>query len=343
MVYQLKDMAENDITTTSSNYQRQTILNLYNSGIPEEIISLQLDINQEEVSKVIENARKEEERKRVSIKQASDTPSLGSFYIDAVIDLDFTIKMAQSRVWKALKVAPEFNISFEETHNVLEKFAGSKVILVILYIDLVGSTRLSMTLPVDRLATIIQAFTQEMSLMIAAYGGYVLKYIGDAILAFFVVASSGSSDDLYLPCVNAVYCARSMIKVMRQGINPILNQYDYPEMSVHVGIDVGENTVVQLGWDTHTNIAKDEKNIDNKRVLIKKPYLDILGYTTSIAAKMTALAKPDQVIIGQSVYDALDDIQKSTFQLLPVNPEVWNYVSNNTGNIYRVYASSNGI
>jgi adenylate cyclase len=68
-----------------------------------------------------------------------------------------------------------------------------------------------------------------------------------------------------------------------------------------------------------------------------------LGYTTSIAAKMTALAKPDQVIIGQSVYDALDDIQKSTSQLLPVNPEVWNYVSNNTGNIYRVYASSNGI
>src|SRR5919206_595155 len=156
-------MAENHITSTSSNYQRQTILNLYNSGIPEEIISLQLDINQEEVSKVIENARKEEERKMVSIKQASDTPSLGSFYIDAVIDL-------------------------------------------------------------------------------------------------------------YLPCVNAVYCARSMIKVMRQGINPILNQYDYPEMSVHVGIDVGENTVVQLGWDTHTNIVKNEKNIDNKRVLIKKPY-----------------------------------------------------------------------
>jgi adenylate cyclase len=321
----------------SNSYQRQTVLNLYNSGISADIISLQLDMSKEEVDKIIEAANIEEERKKVSIRQASDTPSLGSFYLDAVVDLDAAIKMAQSRVWKALKVAPEFNISFKETHNVLEKFAKSKVTLVILHIDLVGSTRLSMTLPVDRLATIIQAFTQEMSLMISAYGGYVLKYVGDAILAFFVV---GNNYDLYLPCINAVYCARSMIKVIRQGINPILNQYDYPEMSVRVGIDVGENVIVQFGWDslTYTSDSKEDKNNGN-RILIKKPHLDILGYTISITAKMTALARPDQIVIGQSVYNSLDNSQKSNFNVLLISPEVWNYVSENTGNIYRLYGS----
>jgi class 3 adenylate cyclase len=326
-----------DDGSSSSSYQRQTVLNLYNSGISADIISLQLDMGKEEVDKIIETTNTEEERKKISIRQASDTPSLGSFYLDAVVDLDSAIKMAQSRVWKALKVAPEFNISFKETQNVLEKFAKSKVTLVILHIDLVGSTRLSMTLPVDRLATIIQAFTQEMSLMIAAYGGYVLKYVGDAILAFFV---AGDNYDLYLPCINAVYCARSMIKVMRQGINPILNQYDYPEMSVRVGIDVGENVIVQFGWDAlnYVSDSKEDKNIGNQ-TLIKKPHLDILGYTISIATKMTALAQPDQIVIGQSVYDSLDDSQKSNFRVLPVNPEVWNYVSENTGNIYRLYGS----
>jgi adenylate cyclase len=321
----------------SNSYQRQTVLNLYNSGISADIISLQLDMSKEEVDKIIEAANIEEERKKLSIRQASDTPSLGSFYLDAVVDLDAAIKMAQSRVWKALKVAPEFNISFKETHNVLEKFAKSKVTLVILHIDLVGSTRLSMTLPVDRLATIIQAFTQEMSLMISAYGGYVLKYVGDAILAFFVV---GNNYDLYLPCINAVYCARSMIKVIRQGINPILNQYDYPEMSVRVGIDVGENVIVQFGWDslTYTSDSKEDKN-NGSRILIKKPHLDILGYTISITAKMTALARPDQIVIGQSVYNSLDNSQKSNFNVLSVSPEVWNYVSENTGNIYRLYGS----
>jgi class 3 adenylate cyclase len=194
-----------------------------------------------------------------------------------------------------------------------------------------------MTLPVDRLATIVQAFTQEMSLMISAYGGYVLKYVGDAILAFFVV---GNNYDLYLPCINAVYCARSMIKVIRQGINPILNQYDYPEMSVRVGIDVGENVIVQFGWDslTYTSDSKEDKN-NGSRILIKKPHLDILGYTISITAKMTALARPDQIVIGQSVYNSLDNSQKSNFNVLSVSPEVWNYVSENTGNIYRLYGS----
>ena len=331
-------MAESD-SSNNSSYQLQTILNLYNSGIPADIISLQLDINQEEVDRIIENMKKEEERKKISVRQASDVPSLSSFYLDAVVNIDSAIKMAQSRIWKALKAEPEFNISFEETNNILEKYAKSKVTLVILHIDLVGSTRLSMTLPVDRLATIIQAFTQEMSLMIQAYGGYVLKYIGDAILAFFIVRSGS---EIYLPCINAVHCAKSMIKVTRQGINPILNQNDYPEMSVRIGIDVGENAVVQFGWDTHTNVLNNNKEKgydDDKQIIIKRPHLDILGYTVSIATKMTTLATPDQIVIGQSVYDTMDDVLKSDFQMLSVNPIVWNYLSDNTGNIYRVYGS----
>ena len=48
----------------------------------------------------------------------------------------------------------------------------------------------------------------------------------------------------YLPCINAVNCARSMIKIIRDGMNPILNEYDYPEMGVRVGVDIGENIVV---------------------------------------------------------------------------------------------------
>ena len=91
-------------------------------------------------------------------------------------------------MWKALKVKSEFNISMEETQKILEGYSESNG-LVILHIDIVESTRLSMILPVDRLAAIIRAFAQEMSLLIAVYGGYVLKYIGDAILAFFVVNS----------------------------------------------------------------------------------------------------------------------------------------------------------
>ncbi len=296
--------------------QQQTIINLYNSGIPPDVIALQLDISQEEVDRVIASAEK---------SRPTETATLASFYLDAIVDLDKAIKLAQERVWKALKVESRFDLSTEETQEILTKLAKSKVMLVILHIDLVGSTRLSSTLPADRLAAIIQAFTQEMSITISAYGGYVLKYVGDAILAFFL-----ANDDTYLPCINAVNCARSMIKIIRDGINPILNQYDYPEMNVRVGIDLGENVVVQYGWDTHT--------VDGKKV--RSPHYDILGYTINIATKMTTLAKPDQIVIGQMVYDVLDDRQKSTFHPLKISPEAWSYMSDYSHGIYQLYGTA---
>src|SRR5689334_22840094 len=263
------------------------------------------------------------------------SPSMGSsFYLDAVVNIDLAIRNAQTRMWKALRSGPEFNISIEGTNKILNQFSKSKVTFVILHIDLVGSTQLSMTLPLERLITIIQTFIQEMSTVIALYGGYVLKYIGDAILAFFITNSDGTRDDnpqkqqLYLPCVNAINCARSMIKVIDNGINPILNQYDYPEMSIRIGIDVGETALIQYGWDIHT--------LDGKQI-IKEPHHDILGYTVNVAVKMTSLAKPNGLVIGQSVYDILDEKQKSTFELLKLNSTSWNYRDEKTGNIYHLY------
>jgi adenylate cyclase len=295
------------------------------------MIASQLDISKEEVDDVIRTEASEEERKEIASKHASAAPSVGMFYLDAVISIDLAIRHAQHSIWRALKgTVPEFNISVvEEAQNVLEMYAKAKVMFVILHIDIVGSTWMSMTLPVERLATIIQTFTQEMSLIIAAYGGYVLKYVGDSVLAFFPV----NLDDKHLPCVNAVNCAQSMIKIIRQGINPILNEYDYPEIAVRIGIDIGENVVVQYSWRDNSSSAQNKD-------AIKKPHHDILGYTISIAAKMTTFAQSNQIVIGQFIYDTLDDAQKSTFKALQVGSNVWSYVSNITGEIYRIYAST---
>lgn len=308
------------------SYQRQTIINLHISGIDAETIALQLDISKEQVDAVLADFQQEEEKKAESANAVAGAPTLSSFPLDGLVDKEEAVKQAQERVWKALKFEPEFELSREETQAILERFVKSKVEFVILHIDLVGSTKLSMTLPADRLANIVQAFTQEMSLVIRAYGGFILKYVGDAILAFFL-ADWGN---LRVPCQNAVACAHAMIRVMQQGINPILNQYDYPELNVRVGIDVGENVVVQYGWDTTT--------LDDGRV-VRKPHLDILGYTISVTAKMTSFAMPGQVVVGEFVYEALADEQKGLFKPLVVSTEVWEYMSDYTGKVYQLYGS----
>ncbi|MDQ3840640.1 MAG: adenylate/guanylate cyclase domain-containing protein [Thermoproteota archaeon] len=333
--------------STSSNtlghgddYQRQTVLNLYNSGIEEDIISQQLDLSKEHVQSIIKREEEETQRRKGLLRtdkvSENSTPSLASsFYLDAVVDIRLAIRNAETRMWKALKSEPSFDISMEETHRILQKYARSKVTLLILHVDLVGSTQLSMTLPLDRLTTIVQTFTQEMSIMISLYGGYVLKYIGDAVLAFFTIDSLASSDDnqqielqqQYLPCINAINCAMSMIKVIREGINPILNQYDYPEMAIRIGMDIGKSAVIQYGW----NLLK----LDN--IVIKEPHLDILGHTVNVAVKMTRLAKPNSFVVGQFVYDTLDENQRSTFDEVSTRNDTWTYTNEKTGGVYRVY------
>lgn len=312
-------------------------MNLYQAGLFPDVIAMQLDISKEEVDKIIKEsmAKDDENKRKKSAKQTlSDTSSsLGMFYLDAVVNIENIIKSAQLAMWKSLTGEMEFNISNEDTQNVLEKMAESKATFVILYIDIVGSTKLSMTLPVNKLAAIIRGFTHEVSLVVSAYGGYVLKYLGDAILAFFVVPIKS---DQYMPCTNAVHCARSMVRAVKEGFNIILNQEGYPELEVRIGIDVGENVVVQYGWDVQSLVIDDDRQINTK-----KAHHDILGYTINIASKITGLAKPNQVVIGQYVYEALDARQKGAFTMLTLPPpEAWNYVGSKTGNIYSLYASA---
>jgi class 3 adenylate cyclase len=323
----------------NKNEQRQTIINLFDSGIPLEIIALQLDIELDEVNKVIQNISDRSDIEKKYLQNNTNIRPMSVFYLDAVVDIPKIISSAQSSMWKALRTDPVFTFPFNETQEILSHYSVTKINSIILHIDIVGSTKLSMTLPIERISKIIQAFTQEMTKIIRLYGGYVLKYIGDAIIGFFMVGT----DNLYLPCINAINCAKTMIKVINQGFNPVLSQYDYPEMGVRIGIDYGENVVVKYLTDSeNTNSIDDgqpkQKPPENKTDT-KQPIYDILGYTISIATKMTAYAKVDHIIVGQLIYDILSKEEQSYFTLIDTRPENWNYISDETGTIYKLYSN----
>src|SRR6185437_4494141 len=205
---------------------------------------------------------------------------------------------------------------------ILNQFSKSKVTFVILHIDLVGSTQLSMTLPLERLTTIIQTFSQEMSIMtdLAKNGSDSNYRYNDEEDVNNGRSSQNQeknklSEYYYLPCINAINCARSMIKVGKEGINPILNQFDYSDINVRIGIDIGEVAIIQYGWDIHT---AEGKEVEGKQIMFKEPHYDILGHTINVAAKMTNLAKPNGITIGQAAYNILDEKQRSTFEELDI-------------------------
>jgi class 3 adenylate cyclase len=182
-----------------------------------------------------------------------------------------------------------------------------------MYVDLVDSTEMSRDLPIDKLVTVIRAFTHELSSVIENYDGLILKYVGDGIISFFP-----SGFNKYLACDKAVQCAKSIIDTIKNGINPILSQCEYPTLSIKIGIDEGENAIVQYGYD-------------------KSSLIDIVGYSMNIAAKITALTNKDKISVGEDIYKLLHPTIQSEFHELILPTDEWKYTNRNTNKKYKVY------
>ena len=133
------------------------------------------------------------------------------------------------------------------------------------------------------------------------------------IIRIRLIKYSSSNDNFdSLSYSNVISCAYTMIKVVQEGINPILNQNDYPDLKVRIGIEFGEIAVVMYGVDM------DEYN----NMILKRPHLDLIGYTISIAVKMTSLAKPDHIVIGEELFSMLHGKLKDTFKQLSITPDL---------------------
>jgi adenylate cyclase len=230
-----------------------------------------------------------------------------------LVDLQTLFSQRQDRLWKALEERYQYNSSVKHGQEFLLNHVNSKVELVVMYIDLVDSTKMSMTLPVEQLVTIMRAFSHEISSVVESYNGYVLKYVGDAIISFFPCGFNK-----YLISDKSVQCAKSMINVIKNGINPILTKHDYPELSVKIGIDEGEDVVVQYGYD-------------------KSSLIDILGYSMNVAAKITSLTAANKISVGNAVYKLLHPTIQSKFELLSIKKE-WKYVDRETSEVYKVFS-----
>lgn len=232
-----------------------------------------------------------------------------------IFDWKTLLNLRQDRLWSALKERYQYNTSIKRGQNFLLNHVNSKLDLVIMYADLVGSTKMSMTLPVEKLVTIIRAFSHELSSVIESYDGFVLKYVGDAIISFFP-----SGFNKYLTCDNSFRCAKSIIQVLKEGINPILSKYDYPELQVKIGIDEGENVAIQYGYD-------------------KSSQIDLLGHTMNVTAKITSVTSPNKISVGETVYKLLHPQIQTELEEVSISNSDWKYIDSKSGKHYKVYTT----
>ena len=279
----------------------------------------------------IENDRDEEDNKEKIIDRMIDRNSNSNTYSKTdrytnentlssienrpIYDLQTLLSQRQDRLWSVLYERYKYNTSIKRGQDFLLNHVDSKISLVVMYADLVGSTKMSMALPVERMAKIIKVFSHELSSVVESYNGFVLKYVGDAIIACFP-----SGFNKYLSCDTAFQCAKSMIDVIENGINPIFekDKDNYPKLAVKIGMDEGENLAIQYGYD-------------------KSSPIDLIGYPMNVAAKMTSLTGPNKITVGNNVYKLLHPTQLSEFQEMQIKETEWNYIDLETNLRYKVY------
>ena len=236
---------------------------------------------------------------------------------DKAIDSDTLIKNVQNRINNALENGYEYTRVIDSSEKFLRKNVFEQIDMAVLYVDIVGSTKMSMSLPSDKLSIMISSFSQEMSYVIEQFGGYVLKFVGDAVIGYFVENEENQVPAAY----SAVACSESMMKVVKQGINPILvEKIGLSEIGIKIGVDFGKNVVVRYGADE------------------ERAFVDLLGPTMNMASKIQNLAESNQIMVGQKIYDKLDPYMQEFFSDMTykqVNP--LQHYSEDPEWIYRVY------
>ncbi|MGA9843550.1 MAG: adenylate/guanylate cyclase domain-containing protein [Nitrososphaeraceae archaeon] len=232
------------------------------------------------------------------------------------------LEQTRARVTKTLMDGMQLNMSTEESKKFLRRRVNTKTNLVTMFVDINNSTQMSLSLPENKFALIVQSFAQEISIAVLGYGGYVFKYEGDAVIVLFPAECDEAK-----ACENALNCSRAILEIIREVINPIFKANELPEITVRIGLAYGYSLVVLYGKS------------------LEKAHIDIIGSSISLASKIASIAKANQIFVGEFIYNILlssannkDFFNNSKFIEVNLDPTKWKYLSHfDSQSMYRVY------
>ena len=228
----------------------------------------------------------------------------------------------RARVNKTLMDGLQLDMSTQDCAKLLRRQVNTKINLVIMFVDINNSTELSLTLEDSKFALMVQVFTQEISNIVFGYDGYVFKYEGDAVIILFPAMY-----DEALACRNALNCSMAILEIVTQVVNPAFKTSDLPEITVKIGLAYGKTLVVVYGRS------------------IVRSHVDIVGSSISMASKITSIAKPNQILVGEQIHnillssvDSRSFLEKNKFVEVKLDLAKWKYPSRSDAeNKYQVY------
>jgi class 3 adenylate cyclase/tetratricopeptide (TPR) repeat protein/ABC-type transport system involved in cytochrome c biogenesis ATPase subunit len=161
--------------------------------------------------------------------------------------------------------------------------------LTVMFCDLVGSTALSARLDPEDMREIVGNYHRSCAEQITKAGGFVAKYMGDGVLAYFGYPQAHEHD-----AERAVVAGLALAEAV-----PMLKTAAGTPLQVRVGIATG---LVVVGDLIGSGDAQER---------------GVVGDTPNLAARLQALAEPNMVVIADSTRKLLGNL----FELRDLGPQ----------------------
>jgi len=152
------------------------------------------------------------------------------------------------------------------------------------FCDLVGSTPLSAQLDPEELREEIRAYQNAVSGVVAGYDGFVAKYMGDGVLAYFGYPRA-HEDDAERAVRAGLEIAAGVASLEARGTE---------RLAVRIGIATG---LVVVGDLVGEGSAQEQA---------------VVGETPNLAARLQALAEPGQIVLAGATRRLIGDLFRLT-------------------------------
>jgi class 3 adenylate cyclase len=152
--------------------------------------------------------------------------------------------------------------------------------LTVMFCDLVGSTALSARLDLEDMREVIGSYHSCCATSIERNGGFVAKYMGDGVLAYFGYPQAHEHD--------AERAVRAGLAIVEAA--PKLKTVAGAPLQVRVGIATG---LVVVGDLLGAGAALEQA---------------VVGETPNLAARLQAIAEPDTVVIAEGTRGLLGNL-----------------------------------
>jgi class 3 adenylate cyclase/tetratricopeptide (TPR) repeat protein len=153
---------------------------------------------------------------------------------------------------------------------------GERKYVTAMFSDLSGYTAMTEKLDPEEVKEIMSRIFGEIAQVVTKYEGFIEKFIGDAVVAFFGVPTAHEDDP-----IRAIKVAREIHELVGT-MSPEVEKRTGKSLSMHTGINTGLVVTGEVNTEKGTH--------------------GLAGETINVASRLSSLAKAGEILVGHDTY-----------------------------------------